>query len=74
MPVLLSAAMVPLYLVLFLEPEACMAAHQEDEDEQSPELGAAGGRGGAELVCGCWVSVIASGLGKWWWLAVFSCC
>lgn len=25
-------------------------------------------------VCGCWVSVIASGLGKWWWLAVFSCC
>lgn len=51
MPVLLSAAMVPLYLVLFLEPEACMAEHQEDEDEQSPELGAAGWRGRAELEC-----------------------
>lgn len=45
MPVLLSAATVPLYLVLFLEPEACMAEHQEDGDEQSPELGAAGWRG-----------------------------
>lgn len=51
MPVLLSAATVPLYLVLFLEPEACMAEHQEDEDEQSPELGAAGWRGRAELEC-----------------------